>query len=290
MTRGSQLDAVVDTIASALDAEVCAVGRVSGGDVAEAFRVELGDRRVVFAKTRAGAPADFFDTEARGLRWLRQAEALPVPEVLFVGTAPPMLVLAWIDETARRPTTDVDFGRALAALHLSGAPCFGREDRRRTGSRGLPNEPVATWSEFFAEQRLLPLARLASDEGALPAATVTMLETVAHRLSEFGAADEAPARLHGDLWACNRIIDAAGKSWLIDPAAHGGHREFDLAMMQLFGGWADDVFGAYHEVAPLETDWRDRVGLHQLAPLAVHAIKFGGSYVRATTETARRYC
>jgi len=117
-----------------------------------------------------------------------------------------------------------------------------------------------------------------------------MLESIANRLGEFGGSDEEPARLHGDLWAGNRIIDRSGQSWLIDPAAHGGHREFDLAMMQLFGGWAEDAFAAYDEATPLAAGWRDRVGLHQLAPLAVHAIKFGGGYVRATGETAQRYC
>lgn len=280
----------IGAVAEALDVEVVAASRVSGGDVAEAFRLELGDGRVVFAKTRAGAPSDFFDTEARGLRWLREANALPVPSVVHVGSEPPLLVLEWIDEAHRRPQSDADFGRSLAALHAAGAPCFGREDRRTTGSRGLPNEPCATWPDFFATQRLLPLARLAADEQALPPATVAMLEAIAARLDGFGAEGEPPARLHGDLWAGNRIIDASGQSWLIDPAAHGGHREFDLAMMQLFGGWADDVFDAYDDIAPLADGWRDRVGLHQLAPLAVHAIKFGGGYVRATAETAQRYC
>lgn len=280
---------VFDAVCEALAAELRSVARVSGGDVAEAFRLDLADGRVAFAKTRAGAAADFFDTEARGLRWLREADALPVPDVLFVGTEPPVLVLEWIEETHGRPHSDVEFGRALAALHATGAPSFGREDRRPTGSRGLPNDLCATWAEFFAERRLLPLARLATDEGALPETTIAMLESIAARLGEFDASDEEPARLHGDLWAGNRIIDASGQSWLIDPAAHGGHREFDLAMMQLFGGWADDAFAAYDEVSPLAAGWRERVGLHQLAPLAVHAIKFGGGYVRATTETAQRY-
>ena len=284
------MSAVLNAASAALGQPVRSAARVSGGDVAEAFRLQLDDGQVVFAKTRAGAAPDFFDTEARGLRWLRAADALPVPDVLFVSSDPPLLVLEWIDESHRRPVSDVEFGRALAALHGAGAPCFGREDCRPTGSRGLPNDPCTTWAEFFGERRLLPLARLASDEGALPATTVAMLETIASRLGEFEASDEAPARLHGDLWAGNRLVDASGQSWLIDPAAHGGHREFDLAMMQLFGGWADDAFAAYDEAAPLAPGWQERIGLHQLAPLAVHAIKFGGGYVGATAETARRYC
>ena len=126
---------------------------------------------------------------------------------------------------------------------------FGREDRRTTGSRGLPNEPCATWAEFYGTQRLVPLARLA--RGVLPPVAIAGLESLAGRLGEFAAADEPAARLHGDLWAGNRVVDAAGVSWLIDPAAHGGHREFDLAMMRLFGGFGDAVFAAYDDVYPL---------------------------------------
>lgn len=280
---------IADVVTDALGVGVVSVTRLGGGDVARSSRVELADGRTVFAKTKAGAAPEFFDTEARGLGWLREANALPVPEVLVVSTDPPALVLEWIDEAHGRPDSDAAFGRALAALHRAGAPCFGRSDRRTTGSRGLPNEPMDSWADFYGRQRLLPLARLAADEHALPPATVTALESIAGRLVEFGAAGEPPARLHGDLWAGNRLVDADGRSWLIDPAAHGGHREFDLAMMQLFGGWADDVFAAYDEVSPLADGWRDRVGLHQLAPLAVHAIKFGGGYVGATARATARY-
>lgn len=264
----------------ALDDDVVAARRLSGGDVAESYRMTLASGAEVFAKTRQGAAQDFFDTEARGLTWLREADAVAVPEVLAVDDA--MLVLSWIDEGSAVPTTDDDFGRRLAVLHRSGAPAFGRADRRTTGSRRLPNEPCANWPEFYATNRLLPLARLAADSKALTPAAVDRLERVAERLDGVGASDEAPARLHGDLWAGNRLVDRDGVNWLIDPAAHGGHREFDLAMMSLFGGFSDESLGAYHEVYPLADGWEKRVPLHQLAPLVVHAIKFGGGYSGAT--------
>jgi fructosamine-3-kinase len=169
-------------------------------------------------------------------------------------------------------------------MHAVGAPSYGREDRLSTGSRGLPNEPSETWAEFYAANRLLPLAKLASDAGALPHSSIRALEEVAGRLAELGGPVELPARLHGDLWAGNRLVGKGGVSWLIDPAAHGGHREFDLAMMRLFGGFGEDCFAAYAEVSPLAPGWADRVPLHQLAPLVVHAIKFGGGYVAATGD------
>ena len=257
-----------------------------GGDVAEAYRVRMTSGRVVFAKTHRAPPPAFFTTEAAGLTWLRDAAALPVPEVLAVSDDPPLLVLEWIDESSRSPD-DAQFGRDLAALHAAGAPHFGRADRRSTGSRGLPNEPLATWAEFFASQRLVPIARLIRDAPHLDDAFADRLDGVARRIGELGGPDEPPARLHGDLWAGNRIVDADGRSWLIDPACFGGHREFDLAMMRLFGGFGDAAFRAYAEVAPLADRWQARVPLHQLAPIGIHAIKFGGSYVSGLDRALR---
>ncbi len=265
-----------------LSQDVEEMAPLGGGDVAESYRAVLADGTVVFAKTHLRAPRGFFTTEAAGLAWLREAGAVPVPEVLAVSDEPAALLLEWIETGRPAARTEGDFGRALAALHQSGAPCFGREDRRTTGSRKLPNEPAETWATFYAESRLLPLARLAADGGALPAASVRVLEQVARRLPELGGPPEPPARLHGDLWAGNRLVGAGGASWLIDPAAHGGHREFDLAMMRLFGGFGDACFHAYEEAWPLAPGWPERVPLHQLAPLVVHAIKFGGGYREAT--------
>jgi fructosamine-3-kinase len=263
---------------------------VRGGDVAVAYVVDLDDGRRVFAKTHPGAPRRFFTTEAASLTWLRAAGAVLVPEVLAVADEPPNhLVLEWIEPGRARSGGDEALGTALAALHRAGAPCFGREDRRTTGSRGLPNEPTPTWAEFYAADRLLPLARLARDNGALAESSVEGLERLAGRLEGVGGPVEPPARLHGDLWGGNRLVDADGRSWLIDPAAHGGHREFDLAMMRLFGGFDASCFAAYDAAFPLAPGWEERVALHQIAPLVVHAIKFGGGYVDAAARAIARY-
>lgn len=278
------------TLGAALGTEVRSAAPVHGGDVAVAFRCDLADGRRVFAKTHRDPPPGFFTTEASGLRWMREAGAVLVPEVLAVGDeVPAHLVLEWIDRGAPTAATEADLGRSLADLHRAGAPCFGREDRRTTGSRALPNDPCATWADFYAERRLRPLVRLARDGRALPERVCSGLEDLAARLDDVFPTTEPPARLHGDLWTGNRLVDDRGRSWLIDPAAHGGHREFDLAMMRLFGGFGPDVFAAYAEAFPLEDGWQDRVDLHQLAPLAVHAIKFGGHYAAATEQALSRY-
>ena len=242
---------------------------LGGGDVADAYAVELGGGDRLFAKTHAAAPPGFFSTEAAGLAWLRQPGVIDVPEVVAVSDDPAWLVLEWIEPGQPHADTEADLGRALAALHRSGAPSFGREDRRTTGSRRLPNDPCDTWVEFYADRRLRPLARLATDGRDLPPHTIVRLEQVADRLDRIGGPPEPPARLHGDLWAGNRVVGEGGVSWLLDPAAHGGHREFDLAMMRLFGGFGDACFAAYEEVTPIADGWRERVPLHQLAPLVV---------------------
>lgn len=287
---------LAEAIGRAVGTRVVADRPVHGGDVARSHAVELADGRTVFAKTHPSAPAHFFTTEAAGLRWLRDGVdpdgPIAVPEVLAVSDdAPNHLVLEWIDQGRARAGGEGEqrFGAGLARLHATGAPCFGRRDRRTTGSRALPNDPAPTWAEFYAERRLLPLARLAHDARVLPASAIDGLGRVAARLGAFAGADEAPARLHGDLWAGNRLVGSDGRHWLVDPAAHGGHREFDLAMMRLFGGFGPAAFDAYEDVTPLAPGWEDRVSLHQIAPLVVHAIKFGGGYVAATEDAIARY-
>lgn len=285
-------NALAAAVAAATGRTVRRLGAVHGGDTAAAYRVELDDGDQLFAKTHGAPPPGFFTTEAAGLEWLRAAGAVRVPAVVAVsdggGGAPAFLALEWIPEGRPRPDTEARFGTALAALHAVGAPAYGREDRRTTGSLALPNEPTATWSEFYRSCRLLPLARVAATRDTFPAATITALEQVADTLERFDDG-RPPARLHGDLWAGNRLVDVHGESWLVDPAAHGGHPEFDLAMMQLFGGYGPAVLDSYRERNPLGAGWEARIELHQIAPLVVHAVKFGGGYVRAATAAILRY-
>jgi fructosamine-3-kinase len=162
------------------------------------------------------------------------------------------------------------------------AASFGREDRRTTGSLALPNDPCETWVEFYRERRLGVLLRIAHDRRALPTSTLRKLNRAIERLEAVGGPAEPPARLHGDLWAGNRLVDRSGRSWLIDPACHGGHHEYDLAMMRLFGGFGHECLAGYADEWPLAEGWEARVPLHQLAPLVVHAVKFPGGYVAAT--------
>jgi fructosamine-3-kinase len=268
--------------------------RVGGGDINEAWHVDLADGRQAFVKTRPDVAPEEYALEAAGLRWLAQPGALGVPDVLEVSEA--YLALEWIDQGRLSAAGAEQLGRGLAAVHAAGAPGFGDPGfardlgvQARIGSLRMPNEQSADWPSFYAERRLLPLARIASERGALSGDGVRAVERVCERLSDLAGPAEPPARLHGDLWSGNVLADADGRPWLIDPSAYGGHREVDLAMLRLFGAPSETVFHAYEEVHPLADGWQERVGLWQLLPLLVHAALFGGSYRSAAERMALRY-
>ena len=271
-----------------LGAAVVSGRPIRGGDVADAWRLELGDGRSVFAKTHADPPPGMFTTEGGDLEWLGEPEALPVPGVLAASDADPAhLVLEWVDEGGA--PDEVAFGRGLAALHDAGAGAYGRLDGKPTGTLSVPNGPYDDRPTFFAEGRLRPLAEAGRDRRALDEDLAAALEALADRASALDVPEEPPARTHGDLWAGNRIVGRDGRSWLIDPQAHGGHREADLAYMALFGGFGDDCWRGYEEVHPLPTGWQDRVALHQIPILTVHVIHFGSGYVGPTWRAVQRY-
>jgi len=136
---------------------------------------------------------------------------------------------------------------------------------------------------------VLPYLKLARDRDAASAAETAVIESVLGRLADL-VPDEPPARLHGDLWSGNVLWGAEGRAWLIDPAAHGGHRETDLAMLSLFGlPHLAQALEAYDVAAPLAEGWESRQGLHQLFPLLVHACHFGGGYAARAAEAAKRF-
>ncbi|MEU7796044.1 fructosamine kinase family protein [Micromonospora tulbaghiae] len=265
---------------------------VSGGDICAASRLTLDDGHSVFAKTwpeRAARalPDGFFAAEAAGLRWLREAGSVPVPDVLVA--LPDLLALDWVEPGEPTPEAAEAFGRDLAGLHRAGAPAFGADWPGFIGALPQDNTPgPGPWPDWFARHRLLPYLRMSVDGGALDDAGAALVEQVVDRIGEFGG-DEPPARLHGDLWPGNLLWGADGRVWLVDPAAHGGHRETDLAQLALFGGppHLDRITAAYREAWPPADGWRERVPLHQLHLLLVHTAIFGAAYADAVRSTAR---
>ena len=276
-------------LAALLPAEPVRATPVGGGCICAAYRVELADSRTVFVKERADAPDGFFETEAAGLRWLAGAGPAAVPTPTVLAVHPQALVLDWVDAGAATAAAAEHFGRALAATHAAGAPSFGGPQDGWIGSAPLPNEPADSWAQFYARERVLPYLRDAATRRAIGAGDVRAVETVAARIDDICGPAEPPARIHGDLWSGNVHWAADGRAWLVDPAAHGGHRETDLAMLALFGApHLDRILAAYAEAAPLADGWQQRVALHQLHPLLVHAVLFGGGYGAQAGARARQ--
>jgi fructosamine-3-kinase len=275
------------TLERALGVRVEAVTAVAGGDINDAWRVRLSDGRQIFAKTHEAADPAMFPAEARGLEWLRAAGALRVPEVLAASAG--LLALEHIEPGAPRPGFDEELGRGLAELHRFGAPSFGLDHDNFIGRLPQPNAPLPSWSELYRERRLEAQLRAASTAGLADAALRRDFERLFARLDDLVGAEEPPARLHGDLWGGNLHVDERGAPTLIDPAVYGGHREIDLAMMRLFGGFSPRVFDAYAERFPLSPGAADRVALYQLYPLMVHVNLFGGGYVGSVRRALARY-
>ena len=271
-----------------LGSSVISTAPVAGGDVSSAVKLRLSSGRTAFLKSLTQAPPHFFEREAAGLRWLAEVEdGVATPEVLAVDSD--CLILGWIETTRPGQDAAATFGRALARTHLSGAEVWGAEADGYIGRLPLANQPLPTWAEFYVERRITPYLRVARDKGLVAPEDAEAIERAAARVGEI-VPDEPAARLHGDLWNGNVLWGQEDRVVVIDPAAYGGHREVDLAMLTLFGlPQLPHVMAAYDEVAPLGDDWQERLGIHQLFPLVVHACLFGGGYGERAAKIAARF-
>ena len=284
-----------ELVAARFDRRVIASAVVHSGDGTTAYKVRLDNRSTVFVKTQPRRLPTMFSREADGLAWLGETNTVRVPRVLAVQDDPDpevvhrFLVLEWIEPGPPSPDHEELLGRALAALHRFPCARFGLEHDNDVGVLPQDNTPAPTWPELYAHRRLEPLVRRAVDAGHLPPDTASRVAALGRRLPELAGPAEPPARLHGDLWRGNVISDRHGGPVLVDPAVYGGHREMDLAMMQLFGGFGGRVFDAYDEVHPRAAGHAERVGLWQLYPLLVHVNLFGAGYASSLLRTLARY-
>ena len=285
------MEALREDLTDLLGERVKTILPLAGGDIGQSWRVQAGGRDL-FVKTYAGSEepataASMLEAEAQGLAWLAQPAAIRVPEVREVSEK--LLVLEWIEPGQPSRATDEALGRGLAALHRAGPPSFGLETANFIGRLPQANTTGESWADFYATRRLEPLLARARERGLLSSEMDRLAAHLLGRLPEIVGPDEPPARLHGDLWGGNWICAANGDPVLIDPAVYGGHREIDLAMMHLFGGFGDRVFAAYRESHPLAEGAEGRVALYQLYPLLVHLNLFGASYAGQVERAMSAY-
>ena len=277
--------AILDRLGRGAPVRLAGVG---GGCIADARIAEFGDGSTVFVKTAAGAP-EMFAREAEGLEALAAANAVRVPRVLAVDSG--ALVLEHIEQASRKAGFFETFGRRFADLHRHRGPASGFAHDNFIGATPQPNRPVhgpwaetgesgdgSDWPEFFMERRLRFQAALAAQRGH-GGELLRLLDRAEERLfAMLGEAIEPPSVLHGDLWGGNYITDEAGEPCLIDPAVYFGHREADLAMTRLFGGFDAAFYRAYEEAFPLSPGHAERLPAYQLYHLLNHLNLFGSGY------------
>lgn len=266
---------------------------VSGGCIHRATKLESVAGHAFFVKSNtARTSAEMFAAEAEGLQLLRsQQMALRIPEVLLLGKLPSganFLVLEWIAQGPERNSFWEDFGMGLAALHRLSNTAFGWKHDNFIGSLPQSNEQETEWAVFYIRHRIIPQLELGVRNGYFSRQVFKATDRL------FLAIDrdfpkEVPSLLHGDLWSGNFLCDTSAKPVLIDPAVYFGNRETEMAFTRLFGGFSPAFYAAYASVHPLQEDWEQRIDVHQLYPLLVHANLFGGAYIRQSLEILEYY-
>lgn len=290
-------EAIERVLTERLGMSVSAVTKTRGGDINDAFRADTSDGPI-FVKSSPTAQPGMFTAEAAGLEWISEREAIATPKVISVNDpaeddgSPRLLALEWIDEGS----VDAEqLGEQLAAMHALGAPTFGftpgpaAHAPMRFNDLSLPNDPHATFAEFYAANRIVPLTDQSVAIGRMSSDTAATMHRLAERIADFAGPEEPPSRTHGDLWIGNVMADKTGKPYLIDPVAHGGHREVDLANLTVFGGPGQRCFDTYDEVFPIADGFQERVPLWQLAMILLHVYLFGGAYEAQALAIANRY-
>jgi fructosamine-3-kinase len=301
---------IANSITDQTGVEVLRLSPVSGGYINEALRAELADGRSLFVKTLAGAEPGTFATEAAGLEWMIEACGTCVPGVEAVSDpldvssqdVPRFLALEWIEPGRLSSEGARQLGEGLACMHKAGAPAHGFAPGPAEGlPKGhhpplrlgpeveLSNIATDSWPAFYAEQRVYPLVRQLQDRGMYSADEARVFDRLCDRLPELSGPEESPARLHGDLWIGNVHAGADGHPYLIDPVAHGGHREFDLALLELFGGPGEICMETYDEIHPRAPGHEERKTLWAIVPILWHAALLQGSYPSQALSMARRY-
>jgi fructosamine-3-kinase len=259
--------------------EIRSINPEFGGNINESYKLETDQGTFFLKRNEATDLPRMFEREARGLHLLRPASTFKIPGVVLCGNFKEVsyLVLDYIEKGLPKSFFWQQFGTALAQQHKQSYERFGLDHDNYIGSLHQSNTYAETWAEFFTNERLMPLANMAHEKGKLEVSTVKTIEKICARLSEIFPA-EPPSLLHGDLWSGNYLCTINSEPCVYDPAVYYGHREMDIAMMQLFGGFHSDCLKAYQEIYPLEKSWKQRVDICNLYPLLVHTILFGGSY------------
>ena len=231
-----------------------------------------------------------FEKEAKGLDLLRKNCSLIIPKVIKTGfdDDKQYLVLEWLEKGSPEKDMWERFGATLAMMHQLPQEYFGLDEDNYIGSLDQVNARQSDWATFYAEYRIMPLIKILFDRGYCSETDLILANKFCSHLKNIFSSGY-PALLHGDLWAGNYLIHSSGYAAIYDPAVYYGHREMDIGMTKLFGGFDQRFYDAYDHYYPLEKDWQKRLPLTQLYPILVHAVLFGGHYVSSALSIVRQY-
>jgi fructosamine-3-kinase len=231
-----------------------------------------------------------FDVEANGLRQLKAMNTICIPDVLKIGESETeaFILMEYIGQSSPDKLFWETFGRQLAELHQNTSDKFGNDHDNYIGALPQSNVTHDHWADFFVLERLVPLVKMARDDERISQNQAMRFDKLYTKIESFFP-PEKPAFLHGDLWSGNFLCNINGLPVLIDPAVYYGHREMDIAMTKLFGGFDTLFYDAYNRNFPLEKDWKKRIDLCNLYPLLVHLNLFGSSYLSDIESTLRHF-
>ena len=263
---------------------------ISGGDINDAYKLILTDGRQVFMKANRSAGLSFFQAEADGLEAIHATGTIGTPKVIDVGKDQQygvFLLLEWVEASPKPHDFWESFGRNLARMHQATASRFGWEKDNYIGASPQINTPHDKWITFYRDCRLAPQFRNA--QHYFDPSTRKCITRLLDHLEDHLVEPAHPSLLHGDLWSGNFITGNDGQAWLIDPAVYVGHAEADLAMTELFGGFAPAFYSAYQGVNPLQPGYEQRRDMYNLYHLLNHLNLFGGGYLSSVLRVLNRY-
>lgn len=269
--------------------------RILGGDSNDATALTLSDGTRIFMKSNRRENEAFFHAEAVGLSAIAENGTIRTPQILATGMDGDrsFLLLEYIDWRQRRTEYWQKFARELAAMHrmpagsFVGGGSFGFMEDNFIGSRPQKNTPADSWIVFFRDCRLRPQYEDAAR--SLDRADRARFETLLRSLDRWLVEPDQPSLLHGDLWSGNVMTGNDGKAWLVDPAAYVGHREADLAMTELFGGFPQSFYDIYNAAYPLQPGYAQRRDLYNLYHLLNHLNMFGSGYRTSVLRVLTEY-
>jgi len=253
---------------------------VNGGDINSSYCLFTSKEKYFLKVNDKNKYSLMFERETNGLDKLREYCTLKIPQVIKQSSCNDRqyLLLEWLEKGSPKKDMWENFGNALAIMHKQPQQYFGSGEDNYIGSLDQNNDQHDEWHSFYTECRIKPLVKKLFDSGDFTAADIRDADLFCKSLKTI-LPNEPPSLLHGDLWAGNYMIISSGYAAIFDPAVYCGHREMDIGMTKLFGGFDQRFYGAYNGIYPLEKGWEKRLPITQLYPLLVHAVLFGGHYI-----------